>query len=72
MKNLTKSGQIENGATVVLANNRSAEVHDVAEVLMPGTDREEILLDVESNLYFITSMAIDGSSWAKDVKFANP
>ena len=72
MQNLTESGQIKAGATVVLAYKKEGQVHTVDEVLGAGSDREEILLDTKVNLYFITSMAVDGSSWAQDVKFSNP
>lgn len=72
MHNLTKSGQIKAGATVVLEYKGDDQIHTVDQILNPGTDREEILLDTKTNLYFITSMAIEGSSWAKKVKFSNP
>ncbi len=36
------------------------------EVLNPGTDKEEIIIDSRHNKYFITSMAISGDSWAKN------
>ncbi len=66
---LTKAGQISSGDTVVIGYNNHPETHEVDEVLYPETSSEEILLDTEKNLYFITSMAIDGTSWAKKVKF---
>ena len=72
MEDLTEAGQIKNGATIVLANDGAGEAYESIEVLNAGTDHEEILLEAKGNLYFITSMAIDGSSWAKDVKFHNP
>lgn len=72
MERLTQPGQIKRGATVELFFKGEGQSHTVDQILMPGSDKEEILLDTESNLYFITSMAIDGSSWAKQVKFANP
>jgi len=71
MHNLTAPGQIQKGATVVLAFKNKGQAHTVVDVLMAGTDREEILLCRKRNLYFITSMAVDGSSWAKEVKYFN-
>tara|TARA_R110002126_G_scaffold100103_1_gene231498 strand:+ start:294 stop:518 length:225 start_codon:yes stop_codon:yes gene_type:complete len=71
MHNLTKAGQIKNGAQILLSANGEGQAHTVDEVLHAGTDGEEILLNVKENLYFITSMAIDGTSWAKQVKFLN-
>ena len=38
------------------------------EMLNPNTKQEEVLLDRKKNLYFIVSMAIDGTSWAEDVE----
>ena len=72
MDELTGFGQIHKGATVILACDGEGQAHTVVKVLSPNTDKEEILLEEEGNLYFITAMAIDGSSWAKDVKFSNP
>lgn len=72
MRELTGAGQIQKGATVVLSFKGDGQVHTVDEVLSAGTNREEILLDTESNLYFITSKVVDGTSWAKQVKYSNP
>jgi len=71
MKQLTEAGQIQKGATIVLAYKGDGQAHTAVDILNSGTDREEILLDLDVNLYFITSMAINGSSWAKKVKFSN-
>ena len=72
MKKLSGSGQIKKGATVVLAFRGEGQVHTVDQILNADTDKEEVLLDTKANLYFITSMAVDGTSWANDVKYANP
>lgn len=72
MQELTGPGQINKGASVVLSYDGEAQAHIVDQVLRPGTDREEILLSTKTNLYFITSMAVDKTSWAKQVKFSNP
>ena len=71
MKALTEAGQVKNGATIVLSNEGNGEAYKNIEVLNAGTDHEEILLETEGNLYFITSLVIKGTSWAKDVKFIN-
>ena len=70
-KKLERAGQIQEGDTLVLSYRGEGQAHTVAEVLNPATDREEILLNIEDNLYFITSMAIDGTSWAEGVLIAN-
>lgn len=44
------------------------ELHKVKEVLNEGTEKEEILLKRKRNIYFITNMAIEGTSWVSDVK----
>ena len=61
-------GQIKKGDTVLCEYKGKKEAHIVEEVLYPGAGNEEILLDVDDNYYFVTSMAIDGTSWAKNVK----
>jgi len=37
------------------------------EVLFPGTDREEVVYNRQQNHYFITTMAVDGTSSHKGV-----
>jgi len=64
---LLSVGQIKEGDTVLVTFKNNRRPYDVKEVLNAGTSKEEILLDIEDNLYFITSMAIDGTSWAEDV-----
>ena len=72
MKSLTEAGQIRDGAIVALTKNNVSKAYVVVKVIFPGEGNEEILLRKKKNIYFITSMAIDGSSWAKDVKYHNP
>lgn len=69
IKKLTGFGQIKKGDTVSLVHNGITEFHFVDEVLNQGDQYEEILLDKRANIYFIVSMAIDGTSLAKDVQF---
>lgn len=64
---LLSAGQLEPGDIIQTTFKGETKRYDVEDVLNPGTDREEIILDIHDNLYFITSMAIDGTSWAKDV-----
>jgi len=65
---LTRPGQIKTGDTIHCEFRGEIQQHPVKEVLNAGTSREEILINRKKNLYFITSMAIDGSSWAKNVR----
>lgn len=65
---LTGVGQIKKGDKVLLSYKGEAQIHIAKEILMEGKPEEEILLNKETNLYFITSMAVDGTSWAKEVK----
>lgn len=64
---LQSVGQVQPGDLVRATFKGKTQPYVVAFVLNPGTDQEEIVLDAESNLYYITSMALDGTSWAKDV-----
>lgn len=68
-KKLTGVGQIKKGNKIILAHNGGAEVHHAKEILMEGQPTEEILLNKKKNIYFIVSMAVSGTSWAKDVKY---
>lgn len=66
---LTSVGQIKRGSKVHCTYKGKACTYKAKEILNAGTDIEEVLLSRKKNLYFITSMAIDGTSWAKDVYF---
>ena len=66
---LTAPGQIKRGCKIHCTFNGKSQTYRVKEIINAGTDKEEILVDVKQNIYFITSMAVDGSSWAKDVYF---
>lgn len=68
IKKLTAPGQIKKGDELTAEYKGKTRPYIAEEILNPGTDKEEVILDVEDNLYFITSMAIDGSSWAKNVE----
>lgn len=64
---LTKTGQIKPGDIIHCEFKGEPCRYIAEEVLHAGTDQEEVIVDLESNKYFITQMAIDGSSWAKKV-----
>ena len=66
-KELKSLDQIKDGDKVATTFKGKREYWDHVNVLDPNTDMEEILLDPENNIYFITSMAIGGVSWAQDV-----
>lgn len=40
----------------------------VKDVLNPGTEQEEVIYNLARNFYFITKMALDGSSTHKNVQ----
>ncbi len=65
---LSKAGQIQQGDTIHCEYKGKKQQYVAEEVLDAGTNHEEIIIDVKSNKYFITSMAINGSSWAKNVE----
>ena len=66
---LTAPGQIERGCKIHCTFSGKPQTYRAKVILNAGTDKEEVLINIKKNLYFITSMAIDGSSWAKDVYF---
>jgi hypothetical protein len=68
-KKLTGVGQIKQGDKIRLSFNGEEQIHTAKEILMQKQQTEEILLNKRQNLYFIVSMAVDGTSWAKDVKY---
>jgi len=66
---LSSFGQVQEEDVIICHFNGERQIYIAEEVLNPGTEQEEIIVNKEENKYFITSMALDGTSWAKDVKF---
>ena len=65
---ITRPGQIRAGDTIVCDYKAKKRSYLAMEVLNAGTKYEEIIIDQKNNKYFITSMAINGTSWAKNVE----
>jgi|GEM_PF-1130632 len=64
---LSAPGQIKPLDLVVVEYKGTQTPFFAEEVLNPGTSKEEVIVDSRHNKYFITSMAISGESWAKNV-----
>jgi len=69
MKKVTEVGQIKKGDRVFVEakDDKLTETAIVDLVIDEGSSGEEILLHRDNNIYFIMSMYLDGSSWAKNV-----
>ncbi|WP_444891754.1 hypothetical protein ACJJIE_00135 (plasmid) [Microbulbifer sp. TRSA001] len=65
---VTNFGQIKQGDTLVIERRQGGRfVVQVRQVIAPGTGREEVVLSIGKNDYFIVSMFIDGTSWVRKV-----
>ena len=64
---LKQAGQITKHDLLIIDYRGVSTPYFVREVLNPGEDIEEVIVNKKDNIYFITSMAIDGTSWAKNV-----
>jgi hypothetical protein len=64
---LTSPGQVQLGDWLSFRVSGSHICARASLIIDPGTDREEIVYNVKKNHYFITSMAIDGTSTHKGV-----
>ena len=64
---LTGPGQIRQGDRLRLIYKGRSMEYVAERVRFPGTELEEVIVDTRANKYFIVSMALDGSSWAKQV-----
>lgn len=67
-EHLRTSGQIKIGDKIRFTVGGETTKTMVKEVLHPGTDQEEIIYSLTRNFYFITKMALDGSSTHKNVQ----
>lgn len=61
------AGQIAKGDVLVCLYRKKVKTCIAKEILNPGSNEEEVIINIKKNKFFITSMAIDGTSWAKDV-----
>lgn len=59
-----RAGQVKAGYTLQISSD-TVDLYKVDQVIDPGTDTEEVILNSDLNLYFITSKLLDGSSWVK-------
>lgn len=67
---LSAPGQIKAGDWLSFTVGGKFKCARVKEVLRPGSDREEVIWNRRKNFYFVTRMALDGSSTHKRVMIA--
>ena len=67
---LSAPGQIKAGDWLSFTVGGKFKCARVKEVLRPGSDREEVIWNRRKNFYFVTRMALDGSSNHKRVMIA--
>lgn len=71
-QSVTRPGQIDVGDWLSFTVGGCLICAKARDVLNPGTDREEVIYNRAKNYYFITRMAVDGSSSHKGVMRAAP
>jgi len=60
--------ELKSGVKIIIRDrDGKIKIHTIKEILNPGTGREEVLLKIKKNFYFIWSMYINRESWASDV-----
>lgn len=66
---VTAEGQVKVGdkLQVIGKNDRDTQIATVMDILSVN-GREEVLINVERNYYFITELLISGQSWASEVR----
>lgn len=65
---LTEAGQIKQGDTIHCEYKGKKQQYVAEDILGAGTKHEEVIINTLQNKYFITEMAIKGTSWAKNVE----
>jgi hypothetical protein len=69
---ITKPGQLNVGDKIqVTGKSKKYDSTTTVKAVLNSGDKEEILIDKSKNIYFITSMLLDGSSWTKEIKLIN-
>lgn len=67
---LTSCGQIHEGDKLIIVDGQGKVTKTTAKVVLhPNTNKEEIIYNKTGNKYFILSMYLNGSSWAKAVAY---
>lgn len=67
---LSAYGQIYQGDRLVIVDGQGKAMRRVArDVLNAGTDKEEVIINLSKNKYFIVSMYLKGESWAKAIAY---
>jgi hypothetical protein len=66
---LTAPGQIRSGDDLKIKWRDTVIEARAAEVLRPGSDKEEVVYNRKKNHYFIVSMVLDGTESHKEVMF---
>lgn len=67
---LTAPGQIQEGDRLSFRVGSSFICARARQIIAPGTDKEEVVYNRKKNHYFLTSMAVDGTSSHKNVMVA--
>lgn len=66
---ITKKGQLKIGDKIKITG-KSEKYDSVTTVkdILNVDDEEEVITNKSKNIYFITNMLLNGTSWAKEVK----
>lgn len=67
-EHLRSTGQIKPGDKLRFTVSGETATARVKDVLNPGTDAEEVIYNLKKNYFFITKMALAGSSTHKSVQ----
>lgn len=64
-------GQIQIGDKIRCELDGVPRTYVVQEIINKGTKTEKVIVNKQGNQYFITSMVLNGTSWAKKAKIIN-
>lgn len=73
LEKIVKAGQIKVGDTLMIETKEGViRPAKALDIVRPGvtdnSDGEEIIIDRGRNVYFITSLLVEGSSWVKEAQ----
>jgi hypothetical protein len=67
LQKITGAGQLAVGDRIIITNKQGEQQKATVRIVLDGgTDREEIVFNKTRNYYFILSMMLTGTSWAKE------
>lgn len=69
LRDITSAGQVKKGDVIVCDCKGKEKAYKVKEVLFSGQHREEVIVNIKKNKFFLIENVLKNKSWAKNAMF---